>query len=71
MTSGAYVYALFVVRLFMNVSFTCDAKEKLGPGDLFLFPNGPGPGGPVGPPAAPFRFLLLLEGRAVSEKNMQ
>jgi hypothetical protein len=56
------------------ISITCDAKEKFGPGDLFFAPTVPGPPGPPGPPpvfpcgfgAAPFRFLLLLVGRADS-----
>lgn len=39
---------------------TCDAKEKFGPGDLFLL----GAGGALfpGPGVLPFRFLLLLAG---------
>ena len=56
-----------------SINFTCDAKEKLGPGDLFFPPTAPGP--PPGPPpallgafcAAPFLFLLLLVGLADSE----
>ena len=49
-----------------STSLTCDAKEKLGPGDLFLF----GAGGALfaAPPEFdPLRFRLLLAGRWDSE----
>lgn len=41
--------------------FTCDAREKFGPGERFLL----GAGGALlpGPDVLPFRFLLLLAGR--------
>lgn len=46
---------------------TCDAREKLGPGDLFLL----GAGGALfpGPDVLPFRFLRLLAGLCDSERN--
>jgi hypothetical protein len=55
-----------------KVIFTCDANEKLGPGDLFLLPMGP-PGPPPPPPtaalAAPFRLRRFLAGREDSKKT--
>lgn len=50
----------------MGLVLTCDAKEKLGPGDLFLL----GAGGALlaAPPDwEPFRFRRLLAGRCDSE----
>lgn len=46
---------------------TCDAREKLGPGDLFLL----GAGGALlpGPDVLPFRFLRLLAGLWDSGRN--
>lgn len=46
--------------------FTCDAREKFGPGERFLL----GAGGALlpGPDVLPFRFLLLLAGRWDSKK---
>lgn len=43
---------------------TCEAKEKFGPGERFLFGSG---GALAAPPEfEPFRFRLLLAGRWVS-----
>ena len=56
---------------------TCEAKEKFGPGERFFpAPMGPPPGPPPLPPgppalAAPFRFLLCLDGRVDSAKTGQ
>lgn len=48
-------------------TLTCDAREKLGPGDLFLL----GAGGALfpGPGVLPFRFLRLLAGLCDSERT--
>lgn len=45
----------------LNEKYTCDAREKFGPGERFLL----GAGGALlpGPDVLPFRFLLLLAGR--------
>ena len=59
---------------------TCEASEKLGPGDRFLLPMPPPPPPPPGPPpaalpppAAPFRFRRFFAGLDVSaneKKNL-
>lgn len=48
-------------------TLACDAREKFGPGDLFLL----GAGGALfpGPEVLPFRFLLLLAGLCDSKKK--
>ena len=51
---------------------TCEASEKLGPGDRFLLlmppppPPPPGPPPAVLPPAAPFRLRRFFAGLDVS-----
>ena len=61
---------LCVALLFQQKNITCEAREKLGPGDRFLLlsppPALPGPPPAELLPAAPFRFRRFFAGLDVS-----
>lgn len=50
----------------VTLTTTCDANEKFGPGDRFLFGTGGVEFAPTPPPLDPFRFRRLFAGRWAS-----